>query len=102
MPLSKISRKRQVVIPENIFNQLGAQVGDYVEFVQKESEVFIKIKKLVDINKTSAVLPPAPSYEERMSMLKDLEGNAEDDSFDIPLDEIKASRTRKELPLFDE
>ncbi|HMZ80892.1 MAG TPA: hypothetical protein PLL06_14410 [Acidobacteriota bacterium] len=103
MSLSKISRKRQVVIPEDICRAIGAHIGDFVEFVQRENDVLLKVKKVVDADLVPwgkpGGLPPAPSYEERMRMLKELEGDAEDDTYDIPIEEIRASRTRKELPV---
>lgn len=49
------------------------------------------------------VLPPAPSYEERMRIFETLQGNATDDSEDIDIDFIIASRTSKETTIsFDE
>ena len=49
------------------------------------------------------VLPPAPSYEERMRIFQTMQGDATDDSGDIDLEFIKASRTSKELTIsFDD
>jgi len=108
MSLSKISQKRQVVIPENIFKEMGACVGDYVEFVKKDNEYVVKLKKLVDARTTqqnkeqnnfiswqnmTSNLPPAPSKEERNRLLDMLQGDVCDDSGDIPIEEIKAART---------
>lgn len=45
------------------------------------------------------VLPPMPSYEERMRVFQAMQGDATDDSGDIDVDFIKASRTTKELTL---
>lgn len=104
MSLSKLSPKRQIVIPEDICAVLGAQAGDYIEFVKAGTDIVIKAKKLVDKTKEGAKgLPPAPSYEERMRLMKLLEGNREDDSEDIPINEIIAARVNKEsLITFDE
>lgn len=95
--VSRISSKRQVVIPNEICKTLGAKTGDFVEFFERQGEVIVKLKKLVDAdlstwNKPSQGLPPAPSREERNRLLDALQGNAEDDSGDIPLDKIKAAR----------
>ncbi|MBL8193472.1 MAG: AbrB/MazE/SpoVT family DNA-binding domain-containing protein [Blastocatellia bacterium] len=108
MSLSKISPKRQVVIPEDVFKEIGAHIGDYVEFVKKDNDYVVKLKRLVDAHSTQQVnqqtnfiswqsmkndLPPAPSKEERNRLLDMLQGDAEDDSGDIPIEEIKAART---------
>lgn len=50
MPLSKITQKRQVVIPEEICRVMGAKVGDYIEFLQRNDEIIIKPKKLDCVN----------------------------------------------------
>jgi bifunctional DNA-binding transcriptional regulator/antitoxin component of YhaV-PrlF toxin-antitoxin module len=108
MSLSKISQKRQVVIPEDIFTEMGAHIGDYVEFVKKDNDYVVKLKKLVDAHTTEKTptqqanfiswqnmktdLPSAPSKAERNRLLDMLQGDAEDDSGDIPIEEIKAAR----------
>lgn len=103
--LSKITHKRQVVIPEEICKAMGANVGDYVEFVQRNNEIIIKPKKLVDITTLHTPVNqtlPVQTKEDRLAMLKALEGNAEDDSSDIPIDLIKAARTTNtRIPNFD-
>lgn len=48
MPIGKIGQRRQVVIPKNIFEDLGLTVGDFVEMRQVKGTVVIKPKKLVD------------------------------------------------------
>jgi AbrB family looped-hinge helix DNA binding protein len=48
MPVSKLSQRRQVVIPQKIWDDLGLQVGDFVEVERVEGTVVIKPKKLVD------------------------------------------------------
>jgi AbrB family looped-hinge helix DNA binding protein len=48
MPIGKIGQRRQVVIPKEIFDDLGLEVGDYVEVQQVKGTVVIKPKKLVD------------------------------------------------------
>lgn len=106
MIFSKISPKRQVVVPEEVCKDLGAESGDYIEFVKKDNEIIIKAKKLVDArslkqpianpltwNDLKPTLPPPQSREDRLAMLKILEGNAVDDSEDIDVNLIKASRT---------
>ncbi len=108
MSLSKISHKRQVVIPEDIFKEMDAHIGDYIEFVKQDNDYVVKLKRLVDAHPSQQPkqqsnfiswqnlkndLPPAPSKEERNRLLDKLQGNAEDDSGDIPIEEIKAART---------
>jgi len=48
MPIGKIGQRRQVVIPKEIFDELGLEVGDFVEVKQVKGTVVIKPKKLVD------------------------------------------------------
>lgn len=48
MPIGKIGQRRQVVIPKEIFDDLGLAVGDYVELERVQGTVVIKPKKLVD------------------------------------------------------
>lgn len=49
------------------------------------------------------VLPPTPSYEERMRIFQAMQGDATDDSGDIDLEFIKTSRTTKDLTIsFDD
>lgn len=107
MALSKITRKRQVVIPEEICRMMGANVGDYVEFVQRNDEIIIKPKKLVDADVITwqtlgKQTPPVQTQQDRLAMLRALEGNADDESGDIPLEKIKAARTTSDrIPKFD-
>jgi AbrB family looped-hinge helix DNA binding protein len=48
MPIGKIGQRRQVVIPKEICDELGLEVGDFVEVSQVKGTVVIKPKKLVD------------------------------------------------------
>lgn len=48
MPISKLGKRRQVVIPKEICEHLSLQEGDYVEVDLKGNMVVIKPKKLVD------------------------------------------------------
>jgi AbrB family looped-hinge helix DNA binding protein len=48
MPISKLGQRRQVVIPKEICEDLGLDVGDFVEVQQVSGTVVIKPKKLVD------------------------------------------------------
>ncbi len=108
MLLTKIGEHRQVHIPKPIFDEMNLKAGEFMEvFRLSEDELVFKKKRIVDVPKENqierGVLPPAPSYEERMRILKSMEGNATDDSEDIDVAKIKASRTRKELTIsFDE
>jgi AbrB family looped-hinge helix DNA binding protein len=54
--LSRIGQRRQVVIPKNIFNELGLEEGDFMEITAERGRVFMKPKKLVDADE---VLTPA-------------------------------------------
>jgi AbrB family looped-hinge helix DNA binding protein len=46
--ISKIGQRRQVVIPKDLFDELGLQEGDFVEVSREKNAVLIKRKKLVD------------------------------------------------------
>ena len=48
MPISKLGQRRQVVIPKAICDELGLEVGDFVEVRQVKGTVVIQPKKLVD------------------------------------------------------
>ena len=48
MPISKLGQRRQVVIPKQIWDELGLETGDYVEVQQVKGTVVITPKKLVD------------------------------------------------------
>ena len=48
MPISKLGQRRQVVIPKDICDDLGLEVGDFVEVRQVKGTVIIKPKKVVD------------------------------------------------------
>ncbi len=106
MAVSKIGQRRQVTIPKDLFAEMGLKEGDFIEVVPFNDGIFIKPKKLVDAGnvKGQGVLPPAPSYVERMRLMQLLTGNATDDTEDIPLDTIIAARRSKKvhIPLYDE
>jgi AbrB family looped-hinge helix DNA binding protein len=48
MPIGKLGQRRQVVIPKEICEDLGLEIGDLVEVRQVKGTVVIKPKKLVD------------------------------------------------------
>jgi AbrB family looped-hinge helix DNA binding protein len=48
MAISKIGQRRQVVIPKDIFEELGLHEGDFVEVKRNKGAVIIKPKILVD------------------------------------------------------
>jgi AbrB family looped-hinge helix DNA binding protein len=56
MPISKLGQRRQVMIPKEIYDELGLQEGDFVEVTSTEGQMIIKPKKLVDADE---VLTPA-------------------------------------------
>jgi AbrB family looped-hinge helix DNA binding protein len=48
MPISKLGQRRQVVIPKQIWDELGLETGGYVEIQRVKGTVVITPKKLVD------------------------------------------------------
>jgi AbrB family looped-hinge helix DNA binding protein len=48
MPISKLGQRRQVVIPKDICENLGLEIGDFVEIMQEGGRVIIKPKRVVD------------------------------------------------------
>jgi len=102
MTILRIGQRRQIIIPKDIFQQMHLKEGDFVEITrQSDDEIVLKRKKLVDVNPKAHIesLPPAPSYEERLQLIKLLEGNATDDSEDIPIDKIVAARKSKKISI---
>lgn len=69
MPISKLGQRRQVVIPKDICDDLGLEVGDFVEVVQEGGRIIIKPKQLVDPEDT---LSPEDEEAVRQGM-KDIE-----------------------------
>jgi len=107
MLLAKIGERRQVHIPKPIFEEMELKAGEFLEvFRFSNDELVFKKKKIIDVPNTTierGALPPVLPYEERMRILESMQQNATDDSQDIDLDFIKASRTSKELTIsFDE
>lgn len=102
MTVSRIGQRRQVIIPKDLFREMHLKEGDFVEVTrQSDDEIVLKRKKLVDVNPKQNIeaLPPAPSYEERLELIKLLEGDATDDSEDIPIDKIIAARRSKKISI---
>ncbi len=52
MAISKLGQRRQVVIPKDFCEELGLQVGDYIELKRMKGTVVIKPKKIVDAEDT--------------------------------------------------
>jgi AbrB family looped-hinge helix DNA binding protein len=48
MPMVKLGRSRQVVIPKKIHDRLGLASGDYLEVELKDNQVVLTPKMLVD------------------------------------------------------
>lgn len=48
MAASKLGQRRQVVIPKEICDGLGLEIGDFVEVERVKGMVVVKPKKLVD------------------------------------------------------
>lgn len=102
MIIAKIGQRRQIIIPKDLFQEMNLKEGDFVEISrQSNDEIVLKRKQLVDLNPKAHIksLPPAPSYEERLKLIKLLEGNATDDSEDIPIDKIVAARKSKKISI---
>ncbi len=48
MPLAKITRNFQVSIPKNVREALGLQEGDFVEVQERDGEIVMVPKRLID------------------------------------------------------
>ena len=48
MPIGQVGKRRNVVIPQEICDQVGLREGDFIEVQAKKGTVVIKPKKLVD------------------------------------------------------
>jgi AbrB family looped-hinge helix DNA binding protein len=48
MPIGKLGRRRHVVIPQEICDEVGLKEGDFVEVQAVRGRVIIKPKRLVD------------------------------------------------------
>ncbi|MDO8615963.1 MAG: AbrB/MazE/SpoVT family DNA-binding domain-containing protein [Dehalococcoidia bacterium] len=48
MPLAKITRNYQVSIPKEVREALGLQEGDYVEVQERDGEIVMVPKRLID------------------------------------------------------
>ncbi len=48
MPIGKLGKRRQVVIPKEICDELDLHEGDFVEVKRAKGAVLIKPKKVVD------------------------------------------------------
>jgi AbrB family looped-hinge helix DNA binding protein len=46
--VGRVGRRRQIVIPREIFNELQMQEGDFVAFTRKDNGVLMKPKRRVD------------------------------------------------------
>jgi AbrB family looped-hinge helix DNA binding protein len=50
MPIGKVGKRRNVVIPQDICEEVGLQEGDFVEVLVVDGNILIKPKKLIDAN----------------------------------------------------
>ena len=48
MPIGKVGKRRNVVIPQDICEEVGLQEGDFVEVLVVDGNILIKPKKLID------------------------------------------------------
>jgi AbrB family looped-hinge helix DNA binding protein len=55
MPIGKVGKRRNVVIPQDICDEVGIQEGDFVEVVADNGTVVIRPKKLVDAREFRSV-----------------------------------------------
>lgn len=107
MTLSKIGQRRQVTIPKIIFDEMKFQEGDFVEVTKiGDDELLLKKKLVVDPkslqvsalppswNDLPPTLPPPQTREDRLRLLKLLEGDATDDSEDIDVNAIVNSHVK--------
>jgi AbrB family looped-hinge helix DNA binding protein len=47
-----VGRRRQVVIPKDICDELGLKQGDFVEVAQQRDHIIVKPKRLIDAEDT--------------------------------------------------
>lgn len=53
MSISKLGQRRQIVIPKDICDDLGIEVGDFLEVsLSAEHKIIVTPKKLVDLEDT--------------------------------------------------
>lgn len=52
MPISRLGKRRQVVIPKTVCEALGLREGDFLEVIRRRDRITIKPKKLVDAEDT--------------------------------------------------
>lgn len=48
MPIVKVMKHRQVAIPKELFEELGLEVGDYLEAEVRNGKLVYTPKKLID------------------------------------------------------
>ncbi|MCC6132916.1 MAG: AbrB/MazE/SpoVT family DNA-binding domain-containing protein [Acidobacteria bacterium] len=83
--LSKVGQRRQVVLPLSVFERLGLEIGDYVQFEVQGSDVVVRARRLVPIER-----PIAPrSREDRLRLLEKIPAPGSE----ISAEKIRASRT---------
>ena len=54
MPLGKLGKRRLVVIPQVVCDEVGLKEGDLIELLVREGTIIITPKKVVDADKVSA------------------------------------------------
>ena len=52
MPISKLGQRRQVVIPKEICDDLGIEIGDDIEVVQDQGAIILRPKKQTNLEDT--------------------------------------------------
>ena len=51
MPLGKLGKRRLVVIPQDVCDEVGLKEGDLIELLAREGTIIITPKKVVDADK---------------------------------------------------
>lgn len=93
--LSKLGQRRQVVLPSSVCERLGLEVGDYVQFVVRGSEVLVQPRRLAPLERER---PSAPSREKRLRLLAEMPAGGSDLSLEL----VRASRTVSPPPNLDD
>ena len=94
MPISKLGQRRQVVIPKEICDELGLQIGDFVEVRQIKGAVVIKPKKLVDADEILTPEQKAQIDARLAEGLEDIKEGRVLGPFDTAKQAMRALRTK--------
>ena len=70
-PTGRVGQRRQVVIPREIFDNLGMREGDFVAFAKHGNGVLVKPRRVVD---PDDVLTPTEAKRLRQSLKQTRQG----------------------------